>query len=64
MKAPVDLVRGIHETGQLPVVNFAAGGISTPSDAALKMQIGVDGVFVGVGESSSLKTLQSWPTHR
>ena len=49
LKAPVDLVRGIHETGQLPVVNFAAGGISTPSDAALMMQIGVDGVFVGSG---------------
>ena len=49
LKAPVDLVRGIHETGQLPVVNFAAGGISTPSDAALMMQIGVDGVFVGAG---------------
>jgi pyridoxal 5'-phosphate synthase pdxS subunit len=49
LKAPVDLVREIHETGQLPVVNFAAGGISTPSDAALMMQIGVDGVFVGSG---------------
>ena len=49
LKAPVDLVRGIHETGQLPVVNFAAGGISTPADAALMMQIGVDGVFVGSG---------------
>ena len=49
LKAPVDLVKGIHETGQLPVVNFAAGGISTPSDAALMMQIGVDGVFVGSG---------------
>ena len=47
LKAPVDLVREIHETGQLPVVNFAARGISTPSDAALMMQIRVDGVFLG-----------------
>jgi pyridoxal 5'-phosphate synthase pdxS subunit len=47
--APYDLVKQIHETGQLPVVNFAAGGIATPADAALLMQIGVDGVFVGSG---------------
>jgi len=49
LKAPYDLVKDIHETGKLPVVNFAAGGISTPADAALMMQIGVDGVFVGSG---------------
>ena len=49
LKAPYELVKEIHETGSLPVVNFAAGGISTPSDAALMMQIGVDGVFVGSG---------------
>ena len=49
LKAPFELVKGIHEAGSLPVVNFAAGGISTPADAALMMQIGVDGVFVGSG---------------
>ena len=49
LRAPYELVKGIHETGEMPVVNFAAGGIATPSDAALMMQIGVDGVFVGSG---------------
>ena len=49
LKAPFELVKAIHEAGSLPVVNFAAGGISTPSDAALMMQLGVDGVFVGSG---------------
>ncbi len=49
LKAPYELVREIHETGKLPVVNFAAGGIATPSDAALMMQLGVEGVFVGSG---------------
>ena len=49
MKAPFDLVHEIHETGKLPVVNFAAGGIASPADAALMMQLGVDGVFVGSG---------------
>ncbi len=47
--APVDLVRYVREHGALPVPNFAAGGIATPADAALMMQIGVDGVFVGSG---------------
>ncbi len=47
--APYDLVVEVHETGKLPVVNFAAGGIATPADAALMMQLGVDGVFVGSG---------------
>ena len=47
--APYELVREVHETGRLSVVNFAAGGIATPSDAALMMQLGADGVFVGSG---------------
>src|SRR5919109_226740 len=47
--APVDLVRIVAERGRLPVVNFAAGGLATPADAALMMQLGVDGVFVGSG---------------
>ena len=47
--APYDLVVYVHEHGKLPVVNFAAGGIATPADAALMMQLGVDGVFVGSG---------------
>ena len=49
LRAPYDLVKEVHETGQLPVVNFAAGGIASPADAALMMQLGVDGVFVGSG---------------
>ncbi len=49
MGAPVELVRMVAETGKLPVVNFSAGGIATPADAALMMQLGVDGVFVGSG---------------
>ncbi len=47
--APFDLIKYVHENGKLPVVNFAAGGIATPADAALMMQLGVDGVFVGSG---------------
>jgi pyridoxal 5'-phosphate synthase pdxS subunit len=47
--APLELVQGVHATGRLPVVNFAAGGISTPADAALMMQLGCDGIFVGSG---------------
>ncbi len=47
--APYDLVLFVHENGKLPVVNFAAGGIATPADAALMMQLGCDGVFVGSG---------------
>lgn len=47
--APYELVRELHHTGKLPVVNFAAGGIATPADAALMMALGVDGVFVGSG---------------
>ena len=47
--APVELVRSVAEQGRLPVVNFSAGGIATPADAALMMQLGVDGIFVGSG---------------
>ena len=47
--APAELVREIHKTGKLPVVNFAAGGVATPADAALMMQLGAEGVFVGSG---------------
>jgi pyridoxal 5'-phosphate synthase pdxS subunit len=47
--APINLVQEIHDTGKLPVVNFAAGGIATPADAALMMQLGAEGVFVGSG---------------
>ncbi|HMA34829.1 MAG TPA: pyridoxal 5'-phosphate synthase lyase subunit PdxS [Chloroflexia bacterium] len=49
LAAPYDLVQQIAETGKLPVVNFAAGGVATPADAALMMQLGSDGVFVGSG---------------
>jgi pyridoxal 5'-phosphate synthase pdxS subunit len=47
--APFELVKEVHDTGRLPVVNFAAGGIATPADAALMMQLGAEGVFVGSG---------------
>jgi pyridoxal 5'-phosphate synthase pdxS subunit len=53
--APLELVIEIHKTGKLPVVNFAAGGIATPADAALMMQLGADGVFVGSGIFKSSK---------
>jgi pyridoxal 5'-phosphate synthase pdxS subunit len=49
LRAPYELVKQVAETGKLPVVNFAAGGIATPADAALMMQLGLDGVFVGSG---------------
>ena len=49
MGAPFELVREVREMGRLPVVNFAAGGVATPADAALMMQLGADGVFVGSG---------------
>ncbi len=49
MGAPFPLVEEIHKTGKLPVVNYAAGGVATPADAALMMQLGADGVFVGSG---------------
>lgn len=47
--APFDLIKYVHDNGKLPVINFAAGGIATPADAALMMQMGCDGVFVGSG---------------
>lgn len=49
LQVPYDLVRHVHEHGALPVVNFAAGGVATPADAALMMQLGAEGVFVGSG---------------
>ena len=49
MGAPYDLIAYVHENGKLPLVNFAAGGVATPADAALMMQLGSDGVFVGSG---------------
>ncbi len=49
LNAPYDLVRKVHKRGKLPVVNFAAGGVATPADAALMMQLGSEGVFVGSG---------------
>ena len=48
-RVPVDLVRYVHDEGRLPVVNFAAGGVATPADAALMMHLGAEGVFVGSG---------------
>ena len=49
LQVPYDLVQYVHENGRLPVVNFAAGGVATPADAALMMQLGAEGVFVGSG---------------
>ena len=49
MQVPIGLLKSIHVNGRLPVVNFAAGGIATPADAALMMQLGAEGVFVGSG---------------
>merc|ERR1719488_361867 len=49
MQAPYELVKQVAEEGRLPVVNFAAGGVATPADAAMMMQLGMDGVFVGSG---------------
>lgn len=57
-QAPFDLVCYVHEHGRLPVVNFAAGGIATPADAALMMQLGCDGVFVGSGIFKSANALK------
>jgi len=65
--APYELLLYVHEHGKLPVVNFAAGGVATPADAALMMQLGVEGVFVGSGifkaapsETDSAKRHQAW----
>lgn len=49
LAVPYDLVKFVHENGKLPVVNFSAGGVATPADAALMMQLGAEGVFVGSG---------------
>ena len=49
LEVPYELVKFVHENGKLPVVNFAAGGVATPADAALMMQLGAEGVFVGSG---------------
>ena len=49
LQVPYELVSYVHDNGRLPVVNFAAGGVSTPADAALMMQLGAEGVFVGSG---------------
>ena len=49
LQAPYELVKSVHDEGKLPVVNFAAGGVATPADAALMMQLGAEGVFVGSG---------------
>ena len=49
LQVPYELVKYVHENGNLPVVNFAAGGVATPADAALMMQLGAEGVFVGSG---------------
>ncbi|KRN08893.1 pyridoxal 5'-phosphate synthase lyase subunit PdxS [Liquorilactobacillus mali] len=49
LKAPYELVKEVHDSGKLPVVNFAAGGVATPADAALMMNLGADGIFVGSG---------------
>ena len=49
MRVPYELVEYVHKSGRLPVVNFAAGGVATPADAALMMQLGAEGVFVGSG---------------
>lgn len=49
LQAPYDLVKYVHDNGKLPVVNFAAGGVATPADAALMIMLGAEGVFVGSG---------------
>ena len=49
LRVPYELVLSVHKNGRLPVVNFAAGGVATPADAALMMQLGAEGVFVGSG---------------
>lgn len=49
LRVPYDLILYVHENGKLPVVNFAAGGVATPADAALMMKLGAEGVFVGSG---------------
>ena len=59
LQVPVELLREVHEAGALPVVNFAAGGVATPADAALMMQLGAEGVFVGSGIFKSRRPCQA-----
>lgn len=54
LQVPYELVKYVHENGKLPVVNFAAGGVATPADAALMMQLGAEGVFVGSASSRAV----------
>ena len=61
--APLELVMEIHKTGKLPVVNFAAGGVATPADAALMMQLGADGIFVGSGVFKSSDPAEKSPSY-
>jgi len=61
--APFELVLEVHKTGQLPVVNFAAGGVATPADAALMMQLGSEGVFVGSGVFKAGKGPDDYAAH-
>lgn len=63
LQVPYDLVLYVHDHGRLPVVNFAAGGVATPADAALMMQLGAEGVFVGSGFSNPA-ILKSGPRNR
>ena len=69
LQVPVDLVRYVHDNGRLPVVNFAAGGVATPADAALMMHLGAEGVFGGSGifasgnpEKRAAAIVQAWDT--
>ena len=64
LQVPYDLVLYVHENGKLPVVNFAAGGVATPADAALMMQLGAEGVFVGSGIFKSGETCCCYRTGR
>ena len=58
LQVPYELLKQVHDTGRLPVVNFAAGGVATPADAALMMQLGAEGVFVGSGIFTSGDTVK------
>ena len=64
LQVPVELVRYVHDNGRMPVVNFAAGGVATPADAALMMQLGAEGVFVGSGIFKSGNPRQARSRHR
>ena len=64
LQAPYELVKDVAKNGKLPVVNFVAGGIATPSDAALAMQLGAEGVFVGIGHLQVRGSGTHGPRHR